>query len=85
MDFIKTIKERAKNNIKKIILPETMDERVLKAAAICHKEKIAEIILIGKEDEVEYPVPEQMYTIIKENKLYPQIYFHDKSSYYFPK
>ncbi|EAL49854.2 adenylyl cyclase-associated protein [Entamoeba histolytica HM-3:IMSS] len=38
-----------------------------------------------KEDEVEYPIPEQIYTIVKENKLYPQIYFHDKSSYYFPK
>lgn len=35
-------------------------------------------------DELEYPVPEQFYTIVKENKLYPQIYFHDKSSYYFP-
>ncbi len=52
MNFIETIKERAHNNIKRIILPETMDERVLKAAEICQKEKIAEIILIGKKDEV---------------------------------
>lgn len=53
MNFIETIKERAKNNIKKIVLPETMDKRVLKAAEICAKEKLAEIILIGKKDEVE--------------------------------
>lgn len=52
MNFIETIKERAKNNIKKIILPETMDKRVLNAASICTKEKIADIVLIGKEDEI---------------------------------
>ena len=52
MNFIDSIKERAKNNIKKIILPESMDKRVLKAASICKKEKIAEIIIIGKEDEI---------------------------------
>ena len=53
MNFIDTIKERAKNNIKNIVLPETMDIRVLKAAEICSKEKIANIILIGKKEEVE--------------------------------
>lgn len=52
MNFIETIKERARNNIKKIILPETMDIRVLKAAQACTEEKIAEIILIGKEEEI---------------------------------
>ena len=51
MNFIEEIKNRARNNIKKIILPETMDLRVLKAAQICCDENIAEIILIGKEDE----------------------------------
>ena len=53
MNFIETIKQRARNNIKKIILPETMDTRVLKAAELCTNEKIAEIILIGKREEVE--------------------------------
>ena len=52
MNFIDSIKEKARNNIKKIILPETMDKRVLSAASICHKEQLAEIILIGKEEEV---------------------------------
>ena len=53
MNFIDTIKERARANIKRIILPETMDERVLSAASICHKEHIAEIILIGENEKVE--------------------------------
>jgi len=52
MNFIETIKERARANIKRIILPETMDKRVLKAASICQKDKIAEIILIGEEDKI---------------------------------
>ena len=52
MNFIETIKERAKQNIKRIILPETMDERVLRAASICHQERIAEIILIGEEEKI---------------------------------
>ncbi len=52
MSFIDTIKEKAKKNIKRIILPETMDIRVLEAAEKCVNEKIADIILIGKEDEI---------------------------------
>ena len=52
MNFIDNIKKRAQSNIKKIILPETMDERVLKAAQICSEEKIAEIILIGDENKI---------------------------------
>ena len=46
------IKNKAKNNIKKIVLPETMDRRVLEAADIVLKEKIAEIILIGREEDI---------------------------------
>lgn len=52
MNFIETIKERARQNKKTIILPETMDKRVLKAASICEKENIANIILIGEEDKI---------------------------------
>lgn len=47
MSIIEDIKKRAKKDIKKIILPESMDERVLEAASICSKEGIADIILIG--------------------------------------
>ena len=48
MSFIETIKERARKNLKKIILPETMDERVIDAAIKVRDEKIAQIVLIGK-------------------------------------
>ena len=53
MSFIETIKERAKRDKKTIVLPETMDRRVLEAASILLKEEIANIILIGKEEDIE--------------------------------
>lgn len=52
MNFIDTIKERAKNNKKRIVLPESMDSRVMEAASISLKEDIADIIIIGTDDEI---------------------------------
>ena len=51
MSFIESIKERAKKDIKTIVLPESMDDRVLKAASIILEEKIANIIIIGNKEE----------------------------------
>ncbi len=48
MEFIETIKDRVKGTNKRIVLPETMDERVLKAARKATDESLAKIILIGK-------------------------------------
>ena len=50
--IIDKIKERAKQNIKTIVLPETMDKRTLVAADKILKEHIANIILIGTEEEI---------------------------------
>ncbi|MBQ6477221.1 MAG: phosphate acetyltransferase [Bacilli bacterium] len=50
MSFINNIIERAKKNKKTIVLPETMDRRVLEAADKILKEDIANIILIGNKD-----------------------------------
>ena len=52
MSFIDEIKNRAKSDIKTIVLPESNDVRVLKAAEIVLKEKFADIILIGDKDEI---------------------------------
>ena len=41
MSFIEEIKNRAKQQIKTIILPEATDIRILKAAQIVNKEKYA--------------------------------------------
>ncbi len=53
MNIIDKIKERARAEKKKIILPESMDKRVLEAASICVKESIADIILIGETADIE--------------------------------
>ena len=52
MDFIQAIKEKAKKDIKTIILPESEDLRVLEGASKVLKEGYAKIILIGNEEEV---------------------------------
>lgn len=46
------MKEKAKSKKMKIVLPETMDERVLSAAKIIIEENIADIILIGNQEEL---------------------------------
>lgn len=52
MNFIDTLKNRAKLKNKRIVLPETMDRRVLEAAVASTKEGIANIILLGNENEI---------------------------------
>ena len=47
MNFIDTIKERAKKDIKTIVLPETEDIRILQATEKVLKEGFANIVLIG--------------------------------------
>ena len=51
MSFIEQIKNRASENIKTIILPESEDVRVLEAASKVTKEGFAKIILIGSQNE----------------------------------
>ena len=53
MDFIESIKQRAKQDKKTIVLPETMDHRTMIAADKILKEGIADLIIIGSEEEIE--------------------------------
>ncbi|MDV0445352.1 Phosphate acetyltransferase [Methanimicrococcus sp. At1] len=52
MNFLKSIKQRAKEAGKTIVLPETGDMRTLNAADMILREDIAKIILIGSKDEI---------------------------------
>ena len=56
MGFIDVIKERAKSNIKTIVLPETEDMRTLEAADKILKEGIAKLVLVGNEAASTFPV-----------------------------
>ncbi len=56
--IIDDIKLRAKKHKKRIILPESMDARVIQAAIQANQENLAKIILIGEEDKILSTYPE---------------------------
>lgn len=65
MNFIDRVKTRAKKNKKTIILPEYMDRRVVEAACKVRDEGIANIIVIGNEDEIKNNNNDLDFTNIK--------------------
>ena len=52
MSFIEKIKEKARKDIKTIVLPEGTEIRTLKAVEIINREKFAKVILIGNKEEI---------------------------------
>ncbi len=52
MSLIETIKQRARLNRKRIVLPEGSDPRVAKAAGMILNEGIADVILVGNKGEI---------------------------------
>ena len=52
MNFIEGIKQRAKTDIKTIVLPEAEDIRVLEATQKILEESFAKVILVGNEENV---------------------------------
>ncbi len=52
MSFIEKIKQRAKEDLKTIVLPEAEDLRILRATEIALNEKYANIILVGNENSI---------------------------------
>ena len=52
MSFIEGIKEKARQNLKTIVLPESEDERTIRAAAKVVEEKTAKLVLLGNEETI---------------------------------
>lgn len=52
MSYIETIKERARQDKKTIVLPETNDKRTLIAASHIIEEGVANIIMVGNEEKI---------------------------------
>ena len=52
MNFIDGIKDRARNEMKTIVLPEASDLRVVTAAATVLKEAYANVVLVGNEENI---------------------------------
>ena len=63
MAFIDQIKEKAKKEIKTIILPEAEDIRTLEATEIIQQEKYAKVILIGNEEQIRKKIEENKIDI----------------------
>jgi len=52
MHLLERIRSRAASDPKHIMLPEGEDDRTIQAAALCVQERIAQLMLIGKEDVI---------------------------------
>lgn len=52
MSFLEQISERARKDLKTIVLPESSDMRTIKAAALVQEKGIANIVLVGREEEI---------------------------------
>ena len=72
MAFIDEIKNRAKKEIKTIVLPEASDIRTIEAASIVLKEKIANIILIGNEEQIKKLAEENNFDISEAQIINPE-------------
>ena len=73
MTFIDEIKDRAKKNIKTIVLPEAQDKRIIEAASIALKEEYANIILLGDETNINQIAKENNFDISKATIINPKL------------
>ncbi len=80
MSFIEDIKQRAKQDIKTIVLPESNDLRVLKAAEQIKKEEFADLILIGEKEKILAMAKENDIDITGVKIINPQT--NEKFSFY---
>ncbi len=72
MSFIDKIKQRAKKQMKTIVLPEASDIRVIEATAKILKENFANIILIGDEEVIKNKAKENNLDIEKSIIINPR-------------
>ena len=72
MGFIDEIKNRAKADIKTIVLPEASDKRIVEAAANALREGFANIILLGNEEEIQKIAVENGLDISKATIINPK-------------
>lgn len=80
MKLIERIKEKAKSNVKTIVLPEGEERRTIEAAAIVSNEKIARPILLGNRDIIMKTADELGADISTITVIDPQS--SDKSGFY---
>jgi phosphate acetyltransferase len=91
MDIAERLRKKAKENIKKIVLPEGEEPRMIKAAQIIYQEGFAELVFLGQEEkikeiakEIKVSFPEEIEIIdpkfSKNLKAYAEIYYDLRKS-----
>ena len=80
MSFIDDMKEKARQNLKTIVLPEAEDLRIQKGAEIVLKEGFAKIILLGKREQILLQVEKNNISINGAEIINPET--SDKLEYY---
>ena len=81
MEFVDKIKQKAKSNIKTIVLPEAYEERNLKAADRIISEGFADLILIGNPDQIHHLASELYLENIGKAKIVDPQNNPDKEKY----
>lgn len=76
MNIIEKLKIELKDDKKKIILPETTDERILKASEKILNEGLVDLVLIGEKTEIvkNYPILEKAEWINPKDSYLTEIY-----------
>ena len=59
MTLLEQLKEKAKANPRRIVLPEGEEPRTIKAAVQILKEKLAQVVLVGNREKIEAVAKEQ--------------------------
>lgn len=73
MTVVEKIKQKAKSNIKRIVLAEGTEQRTLKAASIVASEKIADVYLVGSEQEIKKAAKENSVNLDGVNIVDPSV------------
>ena len=81
MEFVEKIKQKAKSNLKTIVLPEAEEERNLKAADRIISEGFADLILIGNPDQIHHLASELYLENIGKAKIVDPQNNPDKEKY----
>ncbi len=81
MGLLERIKEQAKSELKRIVLPEATEERTLRAANEIIEESLAELVLIGNPQEIEENAQKWKLPFIEKAEIIDPLNHPNKEKY----
>lgn len=81
MEFVQLIRNRARKARKTIVLPEGLEERTLKAASVIMAEGLADIILLGDEQQIAAKAQSLSVTDISRTRIINPLNHPDRQVY----